>query len=843
MSDIGLYLTPGIPFFTSADHGFDAGEPYPLALAELPTGWRRMSSTPVWTTVGRGGALPAAGWKVHVSTMRAEAHEVLSLVAEACFDLGVTFKHLTSPRSFDALSGKYAPRSSSGKFITVYPTDAAQTDAVVERLGGVLEGRRGPRILTDINIEGAPVHVRHGAFRELWTVLPSGADTLACPGPDGDLVPDARRLVFSVPDGVEVPRCVVAAQERRRAAASERTLPYAVSKALHFSAAGGVYRGTSTDGVEVAVKEGWRHAGIGLDGSDAAQRVRHEVDTLAVLSDVPGVPRVVAWHEFDDRVFMAQEYVPGCRAIEFVAQFHPGVRVDATPLDIGQYAARVERLVVQLAGTVTELHRRGLAFGDLHPGNLLIGEDDTVTLVDFETAHPASHAITDTFTVAPGFRVRASSSDDADRLRLDLVHLWFLTPENTYWEFSDEILRRCITEARDRFALPENAFAALMSASGPQTPAAHWGRVDPVRHDLTAHDLVALAEGTLLSFSIDSLTRSPLPVGPGAVPWSLAKGAAGAIWAIRHAASPKVGELVEWLAAAATASSRKVPGLFDGYAGAAAVLHDCGSPNSALGLLERAVALSRSVTNPDLRHGLAGVGLAAIRLGEPTLADEIARRIVGLLESGVELGLGLGAGGSGIALFAVRLFEASADEQWLDLAGAALARDLEHLVPRPDGTALLDQGTGKHLPDVLGGTLGVALAARELAGYRAVPGGPQAQAAAVRVSLASAWATQGLFDGRSGALAFAAGDGGPLASQAVAQQLTSLRSYFCHVDGQVHLPGLLGLRFSCDLESGLAGALHALRVATDPAEHSLPLLGPVTNPTHIHHATERTCHV
>lgn len=843
MSDIGLYLTPGVPFFTSADHGFDAAEPYPLGLSELPTGWRRTSSTPVWTTVGRGEALPPAGWKVHVSTTRAEAAVTLSLVAEVCVALGVTFKHLTSPRAFDALSGKYAPRSSTGKFVTVYPVDAAQTDVVVERLVAVLEGRPGPGILTDIAIEGAPVHVRHGAFREQWTVLPSGADTLAWPGPDGELVPDTRRLAFSVPEGVEVPHCVVAAQERRRASAADRTLPYAVSKALHFSAAGGVYRGTSTTGAEVAVKEGRRHAGIGLDGSDAAQRVRHEVDTLASLSDVPGVPRVLAWHEFDDRVFMAQEYVPGCRAIEFVAQFHPGVRVDASPLDVRQYAERVERLVAQVEATVTELHRRGLAFGDLHPGNLLIGEGDLVTLVDFETAHPAADEVVDTFTVAPGFRVRASSPEHADRLRLALVHLWFLTPENTYWEFSDQVLRRCVTEARDRFSLAENAFAALLSVDGPQTPAVSWGRVDPVRRDLTAHELVVLAEETLLSFPVDSPSRSPLPVGPGAVPWSLGKGAAGAIWTIRQAPSPRVGELVEWLATAATRSPRTVPGLFDGYAGAAAVLHDCGSTTSALALLERAVALSRTVTNPDLRHGLAGVGLTAVRLGQTSVADEIAHRIARLLESGVALGRGLGAGGSGIALFAVRLFEVSADEHWLDLAGAALARDLEHLVPRPDGTALLDQGSGKQLPDVLGGTLGVAMAARELAAYRTLPSGPDAEAAAIRVCLARAWATQGLFDGRSGAIAFASGHDGPLAAEALEQQLAALGGYFCHVDGQVHLPGVLGLRFSCDLESGLAGALHALRVTTGSPEHPLPLLGPVTAPRHSRHTTERTCHV
>lgn len=844
MTDIGLYLKPGTPFFVSADLAFDDAERYPLTFAELPPGWRRSCpSTGAWTMVHGPEPLPAAGWKVHVAAVSAEAGEVLTRVAQLCFELGVSFKHLASPRVFETLSGKYAPRSSSGKFITVFPADAAQADAVVARLTAALQGRRGPRILTDIDIEGGPVHVRFGAFRELWTVLPSGMDALAYPGPEGDLVPDARRLAFSVPENVEVPRCVMGARERRERLAAVRTLPYAVSKSMHFSAAGGVYKGTTNEGIDVAVKEGRRHAGIGLDGTDAAQRLRHEFETLTELSGEPGVPGVLAWHEFEDRVFMAQEFIPGCRAIEFVAQFHPGGRADASPAEVRHYAERVQALVTKVRDTVGVLHRRGLAFGDLHPGNLLIGDDDTVTLVDFETVHSAEGELTTAFTVAPGYRVGATSPIAADLLRLDLIHLWFLTPENTYWEFSDKILDRSIREARHRFGLSEDVFAALASATGPKVPAVDWGPVEPVATNLPWTDLETRAEECLLSFPADDPARSPMPVGPGALPWSFARGAAGAIWSVRHASSPRVATLVDWLEAAATGSTRKVPGLFDGYAGAAAVLHDCGSQGAALILLERAVALSSDVTNPDLRNGLAGVGLAALRVGRPDIAGELAARIAQLLKWGAPLGRGLGAGGSGIAIFAVRMHESSGDERWLELADRALRLDLRHLVSRPDGTALLDQGNGKHLPDVLGGTLGVAFAIRELAGYRASTAQSRVLAAAGRVCQADGWATQGLLDGRSGAVAFAARQEGALASSVVKRQSESLRGYFCQIGDRLHFPGLLGLRFSCDLESGLSGALHALRVAADPAEQPLPLLGPLVGQPSFHHAQEGSCHV
>jgi len=174
----------------------------------------------------------------------------------------------------------------------------------------------------------------------------------------------------------------------------------------------------------------------------------------------------------------------------------------------------------------------------------------------------------------------------------------------------------------------------------------------------------------------------------------------------------------------------------------------------------------------------------------------------------------------------VRLFERTGNEYWLDLALKSAREDLESLRDVEGGAVLLDGGNGKLLPSLGTGSLGVGLALRALQHHR-----PEPDAAAVlrrteATCLDGLWATQGLLHGRSGAVAYLR-DG--LQASAVAGELlrrntTALRQQFMLVDGSVSFPGKLQLRFSCDLEEGLAGAVYAL----DAAGHGhgpLPFLG------------------
>jgi class III lanthionine synthetase len=87
---------------------------------------------------------------VHVSACLGNVERVLAAVADYCHNRRIAFKFLRSPDALLLANAKYADRGSSGKFITIYPADEAQLEAVLTELGEVLDGSPGPYVLSDL---------------------------------------------------------------------------------------------------------------------------------------------------------------------------------------------------------------------------------------------------------------------------------------------------------------------------------------------------------------------------------------------------------------------------------------------------------------------------------------------------------------------------------------------------------------------------------------------------------------------------------------------------------------------------------------------------------------------
>lgn len=93
---------------------------------------------------------------------------------------------------------------------------------------------------------------------------------LAIKDADGNLVPDRRGPVFTVPDRVEVPEILrphldVWSEE------SGVDFPYRVEEALHFSNGSGVYRGRDMQGTQVVLREARPHAGLDRHGTSSSR--------------------------------------------------------------------------------------------------------------------------------------------------------------------------------------------------------------------------------------------------------------------------------------------------------------------------------------------------------------------------------------------------------------------------------------------------------------------------------------------------------------------------------------------------------------------------------------------
>lgn len=324
---------------------------------------------------------PQQGWKIHLSATPLSAPTGLRAAHEVCVRDRVPFKHLRSAALVHRANSKYAARGVSGKVVTVYPRDERQ----LEELAARLAGEPGPYVLSDLRIGAGPVFVRYGGFAPLWTER-DGERVLAVTAPDGTLVPDERAPRFAVPAGVPLPEFLL--PHVRSRTGGPGLDGFRVTAALHFSNGGGVYRATRlVDGADVVLKEARPHAGLSADGADAVTHLGREEAALRHLAGIPEVPavyeRVSAWeHEF-----LAMEHRAGVPLSSWVARLHPLTSADPSPERLRAFTRRATEVWRRVRDAVDAVHGRFTVLGDLHPTNILVFDDDRVSLIVFEIAH------------------------------------------------------------------------------------------------------------------------------------------------------------------------------------------------------------------------------------------------------------------------------------------------------------------------------------------------------------------------------------------------------------------------------------------------------------------------
>ncbi|WP_346244184.1 hypothetical protein MKZ19_07465 [Shouchella clausii] len=115
---------------------------------------------------------PEQGWKIHVSADINEASSLLYDVAEYLICNEVSFKYVPNLGALSSKNAKYADRSASGKFITVYPEN---NDVFFRLLNDLKEVTKqyelGPYILNDQQWQGSNVFFRYGGLKRILTYI------------------------------------------------------------------------------------------------------------------------------------------------------------------------------------------------------------------------------------------------------------------------------------------------------------------------------------------------------------------------------------------------------------------------------------------------------------------------------------------------------------------------------------------------------------------------------------------------------------------------------------------------------------------------------------------------
>jgi len=839
-----VYCAADRDFFETPGRIHDEDSRYPLASAALPEGWRR-GERGLWTVLRPEGVrLPEQGWKIHLSATPRVAGLLLDRASGILLRRRVPFKFLRSDTALRLMSDKNMSRGSSGKFVTVYPAREAELEELLGELVPAVDGMPGPYILSDLRIGSGPVHVRYGAFVDLWCANEEGLPVPALREPAGELVPDVRSPVFRLPEWLSPPPVLEPDLAARRAA-SFAGFPYRIVNALHFTNAGGIYVARHREsGRQVVLREARPFAGIDT-AADGVERLHREYRALMTLRGLSCVPEIYGLHTAWEHHFLAEQYVEGVTLFDEVVNRYPVVGRDTGEEALRSYAAWVTTVIDNLTRALDAIHERGLCFRDVHPRNVIVRPDDSVVLVDFEFASDIESA--DGLRIgARGFSAPAGTTPlDADAYALWATWLFALMPMVEATAFGPDKPAQLEAAARERFGLtpdqgprrPE-AVAARQQAAIGAAPSASAVDFGPAEWPETREGLIAGIHASATPERDDRLF-------PG--DWrlfqtgghTLAHGAAGVVFALHRAGAAVPGEYVDWLVAAAgRARTESAYGLYDGLLGVAVVLDELGRHEEAAEIRARVTEAGEPV-RAGFYGGQAGVALSlcrvASRTGDPAPLEQAARiadRLSALVRDGSAEGLrmptfaGLMYGLSGPALLHIRLYGMTGEQRYLTAAREALQWDFERCVTMADGTIQAKQGH-RHLPYIDEGSAGIALVAREYLAHAEDPDAAAFVAAATPCCASPYVREPGLHRGRAGLVAALSMLGG---AQDEAALLTSIRNLSWHAvpkDDGLYLPGSGLQRLSVDLATGSAGVLLALHTVFE-GKGALDALLPVS---------------
>ncbi|WP_371405520.1 class III lanthionine synthetase LanKC [Kribbella sp. NBC_00662] len=833
-------------FYCLADRRFyetpaNRGAQHPdfaIAGRAVPEGWRHVPGEQWMHYAPDNLRLPAQGWKIHVSARLQDVERTLEAVWEYCVPRGIAFKFLRNEAVLVMVNSKAAPRGSSGKLVTIYPTDDAQLELVLKELNEILAGVEGPYILSDLRYAEGPLFVRYGAFVSRHCLSPTGERVLAIEDAQGNLVPDHRGPTFVTPPWITLPDFLQPHLDARNAVTTN-DLAYTIDGVIQFSNGGGVYVGRHNEtGARVVLKEGRPYAGLDMAGRDAVARISHERDILEQLDGLDAVPKTHDYLQLGEHHFLVQEHIDSVSLQRELVRRYPLTHPDATEADKAEYAEWATAMIAKVGEAVGQLHERGVVFCDLHPDNLLLDADGKLTLIDFEVATKAEDQARSTLA-HPGYAAPQDRQGvDVDRYALACIALGVYAPQATIllnlhpgkaFQLADMIA--------DTFPVPRATLdEAVKTIVGP-------GKT----HDPAMVDLALPGEGEWTDVR-DALTKA---IVAGATPErtdrlfpgdiaqfrdgggiDLATGAAGVLYALSKTGS-RFPQYDEWLRKRVMDTAAG-PGLYDGLHGVAHVLDELGYRQDALDLVDRTLADDWSSRELGLHSGLAGIGLnllyfdtePALRAKAVRVLDLVADRLqvdVPEISGGQHARAGLMYGSSGPALLFLNAFEQLGDTGLLDLAEIAIRQDLKRTVLTDDGMRQVNQGW-RTLPYLEEGSAGVALVLERYLRHRPSEELALALGELKRVTHCDYYVQPGLFMGRAGLLLTAAALG---EDQATVDDLVhGLGWHAMPFEGGLAYPGNQLLRLSMDLATGSAGVLLALGAALHDAPVALPFLGP-----------------
>ena len=674
--------------------------------------------------------LPDQGWKVHVSATLSNGASILMRAARIALTNQVPFKFALDRNILSLISSKKWNRGSSGKFITMYPSDLRGFESLLEQLYAELRDEEGPYILSDKRYKDCRVlYYRYGGIKRVTRTDFIGKKIPVLISPAGEEIPDNRTPYFAPPLWASDP---FPSEESEPQESTLNGGRYLVKRALAFSNSGGVYLAEErSTGRDVVIKEARPHTLMDGRGNDAVKLLKKEQEILELLADTGIAPKPLESFYDWENFFLAEEYVDGMDLREIMLTQSPLVRVTPSLNDSREFYEVFRNLFRSFAQAIVLLHERGLVFGDLSATNIKIDRATyAVRLIDFEGGlRPGVDQATHLYT--PGFRdalrVRNDSPTVEDdfyalaaimfytifpihalsSLRSNFYHLVLKTVLDDIGWSQTEVFN--IISGLAKGEITCDRVVELFDKPAPILPTYYADDIEPDFCSKVSQEL-----GNFILANMRGDRESALfPADPfmhQTNSLSLGFGACGVLYALKKCGFEIPKRASDWLERQLDkAKPDDLPaGLLTGTSGIAWTLSELGFEDRAADFIKQANESALLKRHHSYLYGMAGIGMANLyfyhRAGRPeylAMAEELADLLLQSSQESVTgiywetdnlVHLGYGYGQSGVALFLLRLFQLSGNERFLAAGRRALEFDLSHAVEVESGVLSFPRG-------------------------------------------------------------------------------------------------------------------------------------------------------
>ncbi|OIK05537.1 lanthionine synthetase LanC family protein [Bacillus sp. MUM 13] len=392
--------------------------------------------------------LPEFGWKIHISAVPSNALEILKTVSSYCIERKIPFKFLRDDEILKKTLSKPWDRSSSGKFITIYPNSETTFTTIVLDLYTILKNYIGPYILSDKRYKDCKVlYYRYGKIKDGKNKNNQLSDVII--GPNGEEYNDTPLPHYNQPTWVIDPFEDLI-EENDENITGLKNGRYMIKQVIHMSNTGGVY--LAFDNIlhqDVVLKEARPFLNELNKDIDSLKLRKYEALILQELKGISGVPCLLdSFYEWE-HYFISVNYIEGQTIQEFILS--PQI-LGACISDKEKIKKRFIDIFIDIMRKVKDIHSVGVSIGDLSPFNILIDKYDKVHFLDFElAATPKIKNLSSTYMLTRGFRLKKISKDLSNRFAGDieavgLILLSFFHSTGSFFTLSPGSISNFISE-------------------------------------------------------------------------------------------------------------------------------------------------------------------------------------------------------------------------------------------------------------------------------------------------------------------------------------------------------------------------------------------------------------